>query len=83
MAKLTNIQNQYDTRFRVWDFKEEYRKMLTDFGTAVTSPTTNINGLEAYRIKSERATSPLSSARKSPMLKEKKGEIQIVLNNMQ
>lgn len=54
--------------------------MLTDFGT---SPQTNNNGIEAYRIKSERATSPLSSARKSPMLKEKKGEIQIVLNNMQ
>lgn len=63
----------------MWDFKEEYKKMLTDFGAA-TSP--NSNGLEAYRIKSERATSPLSSARKSPMLKEKKGEMQIVLNNM-
>ena len=37
MVKLGNIQNQYDQRFRVWDFKEEYKKMLTDFGGA-TSP---------------------------------------------
>jgi hypothetical protein len=48
--------------------------MLTDFGTA-TSPQANSTGLEAYRIKSERANSPLSSARKSPMLKEKKGDV--------
>jgi hypothetical protein len=48
--------------------------MLTDFGAA-TSPQANSTGLEAYRIKSERATSPLSSARKSPMLKDKKGDV--------
>jgi hypothetical protein len=48
--------------------------MLTDFGAA-TSPQANSTGLEAYRIKSERANSPLSSARKSSMLNDKKGEV--------
>ena len=80
MAKLSNIQNQYDTRFRVWDFKEEYKKLLTDFGS---SPQNNGSKTDAYRIKSDRGNSPLSSARKSPHLKEKKGEIALMLTNMQ
>jgi hypothetical protein len=64
----------------VLDFKEEYKKLLTDFGQ---SPPTCSSKTDAYRIKSERGNSPISSARKSPHLKEKKGEVAIMLNNMQ
>ena len=64
----------------MWDFKEEYKKLLTDFGQ---SPPACTSKTDAYRIKSDRENSPISSARKSPHLKEKKNEVGIMLNNMQ